>query len=987
MTKKSIFWALARGIAAGVAIGLLAAGCSNPAGPDLSNDATLKALSLSDGVALSPGFASGTTAYTAEVDSGVSSVTVTAEPSHPDATVVNSAAAGQDLDVGDDNTITITVTAPDGTSTKTYTITVTRRAVDETDARLRSLVLSSGNLNPDFNPDHLTYAASVNNTVDSITATAQAAQEGATVDNSAAEGQSLDVGDNTITITVTAADEATTTTYTITVTRQEANYQPSNDATLASLSLSGGAVLSPDFVPETTGYTAAVDSGVSSITATFERGHPNATVTVNGSADPVVSLDPGSNTVTITVTAEDGTSTKTYTITVTRPFDARLGSLGLSHGNLNPDFNPDHLTYAASVNNTVEAVTVTAQAAQEGATVDNPAATGQSLTVGDNTITITVTAVDGKTAKTYTITVTRQEANYQPSNDATLASLSLSDGAVLSPAFASGTTGYTAAVDSGVSSVTATAEPTNPDAEVVNSAADGQDLDVGDNTITITVTAEDGTTTKIYTITVTRAPPLTAPPAPVVRVKEGSGKLTVEWDPEPSATAYEVWYYPTQGSDKTPLRSGGDISGTSHVITGLSSYVGTASLSWSDYTVQVYAKNSVGTSPAAEWDGEILRVVTSIQTLIPYDGRISIVPSPYVQHQNIEIRVNFMDNWETAWEAVEGSISDSGNTREIIGLTNGRTYYFWIRIVTDAGGAGDWSPSFSGTPRMSGPTIAQLIPGDESIEVSWAPASSTDSYPISYELWCYDSAAVSPPETPVAEDLRSSPYLITGLENGTEYAVYIKAKTQYDAVDSAVKKATPRPVPAKPDAPALTPGIGQIAASWEAASDTTVISYEIYYHTENDYTQAKKYGEILVPGTSVVIKGLAHNATYYVWLRAKNNVGSSPHSAPASGTPLASGAITVGLEGGLITVKDGNGTDVSGGFVLGASGSITLSADAGLAGVNWHVDSNQPSTGNSIALNGALYNDHREHSVTVTCTIGGILYSSDPIPFQVTGSN
>jgi hypothetical protein len=147
--------------------------------------------------------------------------------------------------------------------------------------------------------------------------------------------------------------------------------------------------------------------------------------------------------------------------------------------------------------------------------------------------------------------------------------------------------------------------------------------------------------------------------------------------------------------------------------------------------------------------------------------------------------------------------------------------------------------------------------------------------------------------------------------------------------------------------------------------------------------QATKYAEVPVPGTSVTIKGLSQNTPYWVWLRAKNNVGSSFYSPSANGTTPASGAITAGLDGGGLRVTDGNGKDVSGGFTLGASGSVTLSAAGGFTGVTWHVDSESPFVGNAITLSGASYNDSRDHSVTFTGKKGGILYSSDPIPFRV----
>ena len=126
--------------------------------------------------------------------------------------------------------------------------------------------------------------------------------------------------------------------------------------------------------------------------------------------------------------------------------------------------------------------------------------------MGDTEITAEVTAEDGSAMKTYTVTVTRAPAG--ASSDATLSELTLS-GVTL--AFAPETLFYTASVDNSVSATTVTAVTTD-DKATRKILIDGvQDLDadvdlaVGDNTITVEVTAEDGTTRQTYTVTVTRA--------------------------------------------------------------------------------------------------------------------------------------------------------------------------------------------------------------------------------------------------------------------------------------------------------------------------------------------------------------------------------------------------------------------------------------------------------------------------------------------------
>ena len=86
----------------------------------------------------------------------------------------------------------------------------------------------------------------------------------------------------------------------------------------------------------------------------------------------------------------------------------------------------------------------------------------------------------------------------------------------MDPVFATSTSDYTADVDNATTGTTITATPTEAAAAAVITATDTDGtvltvtsdvvsgLTVGDNNITITVTAEDGNTQE-YTITVTRA--------------------------------------------------------------------------------------------------------------------------------------------------------------------------------------------------------------------------------------------------------------------------------------------------------------------------------------------------------------------------------------------------------------------------------------------------------------------------------------------------
>jgi hypothetical protein len=90
--------------------------------------------------------------------------------------------------------------------------------------------------------------------------------------------------------------------------------------------------------------------------------------------------------------------------------DAALQSLAISAGNLLPPFNPETTSYTAMVGHGITSIAVTA--APVGKATVSGDGDQPPLQVGPNLpIIITVRAEDGKTAKTYTVTVTRLDGS------------------------------------------------------------------------------------------------------------------------------------------------------------------------------------------------------------------------------------------------------------------------------------------------------------------------------------------------------------------------------------------------------------------------------------------------------------------------------------------------------------------------------------------------------------------------------------------------
>ncbi len=85
--------------------------------------------------------------------------------------------------------------------------------------------------------------------------------------------------------------------------------------------------------------------------------------------------------------------------------DVALSELTLSSGTLSPEFWRSTTSYTTSVANSVSQVSVSAVARDISASVSGTGV--KSLSVGSNTITVRVTAENGRTQRTYTVSVTR----------------------------------------------------------------------------------------------------------------------------------------------------------------------------------------------------------------------------------------------------------------------------------------------------------------------------------------------------------------------------------------------------------------------------------------------------------------------------------------------------------------------------------------------------------------------------------------------------
>ena len=447
-----------------------------------SRDATLGGLTLSEGT-LDPPFTSDRYAYEASVAHPVDTITVTATATDTaNATIEFLDASDAEIADADGNTeghqvaldvganvIKVEVTAAEGMTTQTYTLTVTRVAqlsVTAPDPPTSLSATANGQTQIDlswtaptstggatitgykieWSADGSDPWTALNDDTESTDTTY--ADTGLTAGttrhyrvsaiNSVGAGAASSVASTTtdVPVTVTVADTLSTLedggAAEIAVTATTGiDAPPPRPFEIQLVTADGTATAFEDYIPLNTLVRFAVDdfsakeiNGVSRWQATRFLLVPlysdadieddeTFTATLIRPEDLSPSIVLGTpKTVTVTILNDDG-------------IDATLSDLAVNDGTndltLDPTFATDTTSYAASVANDIDRITVTPETTDDSATVEYLDASDAAITdadgsteghqvaldVGANVIKVEVTAADSVTTQTYTLTVTR----------------------------------------------------------------------------------------------------------------------------------------------------------------------------------------------------------------------------------------------------------------------------------------------------------------------------------------------------------------------------------------------------------------------------------------------------------------------------------------------------------------------------------------------------------------------------------------------------
>jgi hypothetical protein len=377
------------------------------------------------------------------------SVVVDVQTNDPEAKAVVTGRTGL---VGGNNTVSIAVTAANGTTVKNYSVTV-RVLVLSSDVTLKSFTV-----NTQAFVDGLTLSVPFGTrSVDVAAETNDAGARFAVIGNGG-----LKTGSNNVTLKVTAAN-GTSKDYVVVV-----NVLKSTSTALNALFVNGQDALS--------GATITVPARTNLAQVKAATADAEATVAISGTT-----LTTGSNTVVVVVTAADGTTKRTVNVTVV--------VTALSSDSTLKSLTANGVAYTSRVELPIgsKAMPVVAVANDSGASVEITGNT--NLAAGLNNIRVRVTAANG----TFTDTTVEAFVLSRSTNTgiSTVAGTWLINGVDVA------VEGTVVDLAAGRTAVAASAKPADAKATIAVTGTSG--LVAGLNTVTFTVTAEDGTSTASYT--------------------------------------------------------------------------------------------------------------------------------------------------------------------------------------------------------------------------------------------------------------------------------------------------------------------------------------------------------------------------------------------------------------------------------------------------------------------------------------------------------
>ena len=367
--------------------------------------------------------------------------------------------------------------------------------------------------------------------------------------------------------------------------------------------------------------------------------------------------------------------------------------------------------------------------------------------------------------------------------------------------------------------------------------------------------------------------PVTTPSAPtILSASSASGVVSIVFSPPTSngGTSVLNYEYSVNGAgwqSRNPASTTSPLS-----ISGLST-TGTLQL-------RIRAVNAVGTGPSSNtYDlapSGLIPLIDSVKVAdrmlrVYFTPPTSVSGAPIV---NYAYSINDGGQWTTRLPASLVSPIEIG------GLQNGNTYRIRIRALSSSA-SGTASAAVTGVPATtpSTPVGISVTTGNGSVTLNFRNPESNGGSPILNYAWSLNGG----PWVDRIPASPSTPMVIPGLQNGTEYRIRIRAVNSVGGgQESWTFRATPMTVPDAPQVVSSTPGNRMVTIMY-APPFSNGGSPILYYERSLNGS-----GWYRVPSNGVQplqIMDLVNGVPVSARLRAVNLAGAGPASAVVTMTP------------------------------------------------------------------------------------------------------
>ena len=295
-----------------------------------------------------------------------------------------------------------------------------------------------------------------------------------------------------------------------------------------------------------------------------------------------------------------------------------------------------------------------------------------------------------------------------------------------------------------------------------------------------------------------------------VGVAPGNAQLVVTWTAVSTATGYTVQWMSggqgyTTGDRQAPVTSG---STARHTISSL--------INGTEYTVRVIATRTGVTDgpPSAEMTGTPFTTPGAPQHLsgVPGDEQVMLTwDAPSSDGGSAILRYEYAIDDSGTW-------IDAGLDLEetVPGLTNGQQYAFEVRALNSAGPG---APARTAATPLGMPSVPESLTatgGDGEVVLEWTEPADDGGAPVTGYEYRFAAGTAVPGDTPWQSAGLNLEWTVTGLTNGQQYAVEVRARNRVGEGEARGTLATPVGAPGALASLTATAGDEEVALAWSA---------------------------------------------------------------------------------------------------------------------------------------------------------------------------